>query len=146
MALEFSPEQMRNPKKMTECFRKVWPDLGSAGDVQLAVLCWGLPVPIRCPRYCLAPCRGSKCLWAWASGSGPAAEPGPSRAGVSRPCIQGEARDVKARSLKGRNLTKKGKEEEEDEAGYSKAGPSWEQEEEADLTNKAVTARIPVPG
>lgn len=27
MALEFSPEQMRDPKKMIECSRKVCPDL-----------------------------------------------------------------------------------------------------------------------
>lgn len=43
-------------------------------------------------------------------------------------------------------MTTKGKEEEEDEAGHSEAGPSWEQEEEAELMNEAVPARIPVPG
>lgn len=37
-------------------------------------------------------------------------------------------------------MTKKGKEEEEDEAGHSEAGPSWEQEEEAELMNEAAPA------
>ena len=43
---------------------------------------------------------------------------------------------------KERNSAKKGKEEEEDEAGYSKVRPSQEQEEEeAELVNAAVTTQ-----
>lgn len=48
---------------------------------------------------------------------------------------------------KERNSAKKGKEEEEDEAGYSKAGPSQEQEdEEAELVNAVVTTQSPSLG
>lgn len=38
MALERSPEQVQNPKKQTECFRKIFPDPGNAKELRLAAL------------------------------------------------------------------------------------------------------------
>lgn len=39
MVLEFTPEQMQNPQKKTECFKKVWPGPGNARELQFAALC-----------------------------------------------------------------------------------------------------------
>jgi len=38
MALERSPEQVQNPKKQTECFRKIFPNPGNAKELWLAAL------------------------------------------------------------------------------------------------------------
>lgn len=40
--LEFAPYQMQNPKKLTECFKKVCPDPGNMKELELTALCWGL--------------------------------------------------------------------------------------------------------
>lgn len=41
MGLEIAPEQLQNPKILTECFKKICPDPGNANDLPLA-LRWGL--------------------------------------------------------------------------------------------------------
>jgi len=38
MALERSPEQVQNPKKQTESFRKIFPAPGNAKELRLAAL------------------------------------------------------------------------------------------------------------
>lgn len=45
--LEFAPYQMQNPKKLTECFKKVCPDPGNMKELELTALCWAWPVPIK---------------------------------------------------------------------------------------------------
>jgi len=42
IVLNFTPEQVLNPKKLVECLRVVCPDPDNAGERQLAALCWVL--------------------------------------------------------------------------------------------------------
>lgn len=42
MVLEFTSEQMQNPKMFRESFKKICPDPGSDRDLQLTSLCWSL--------------------------------------------------------------------------------------------------------
>ena len=37
MGLEIAPEQLQNPKILTECFKKICPDPGNANDLPLAL-------------------------------------------------------------------------------------------------------------
>lgn len=42
MVLNFTPEQMWNPKILIECLKDICPDPGKAGELQFAALYWGL--------------------------------------------------------------------------------------------------------
>lgn len=43
MVLNFTPEQVQNPRKLVECLKDVRPDPGNTRELhQLAALCWGL--------------------------------------------------------------------------------------------------------
>ncbi|POI29297.1 hypothetical protein CIB84_006953, partial [Bambusicola thoracicus] len=81
--LEFTPYQVQNPKKLTECFKKVCPDPGNMKELGLDALCWRLACAYQTPlSTILYPQKEED-----ASGSIPAPAAGP----VAEPESQKEA-------------------------------------------------------
>lgn len=131
---ELTPEQVWNPKMLTECFKKACPDPGNVKELQLAALLWGL----ACNYQTLSNTIQHPQKEENAPGSdptpvtGPADDPIP----VTSPAAELENQPLPISITPIHKQKKCSWKEEEGELDYSISRPSQVQEEETEVINE----------